>query len=499
MNWTQDQLSEPSGSTQSVQPPFPATVTGHSNRPHAPVHQTHSINPLNILINPSKAYTRPYRYSSHPYRTYAPPYSPNISSSTPTPSHTTATPSPVLSVRTQSTRHSSLQPPSKRPPPTQSSSIPISHNDTHSIPSKRARNYTPIPRISYTASPILAPHLHLPSPQLPPIETSSKRPSKRPRLDAGRSGTAINHRNSQQPVFLQPPRPKPKPKKTPLHPLAVDYGRPMKPVVPQPPFCLLSLRKNHIPLPPSPEIPDPKRLLDDGLKGPVDSAISRELGDLMWMQQRRVWNNRGGYSDPFLLLPIPAPVLNTSSSSSRREATPPQSRPETIPLYGPPPRNNESTCLGESLTNPNVIVLDNDGDDGFEEVLELYRGAVQASTLSTELEHVLGDDVGLTSVGWEHISSLEVSIKRGSSGPSPSEESQESHIRTLAEYIEVVEVEKTLPPSTLATPGEEPPLGIEWSYSCCGYTTGRVVNVRTANSTTGTGTHTNNRKRHWQA
>jgi len=480
MNWTQDQLSEPSGSTQSMQPPFPATVTGHSNRPHAPVHQAHSINPLNILINPSKAYTRPYRYSSHPYRTHAPPYSPNISSSTPTPSHTTATPSPVLSVRTQSTRHSSLQPPSKRPLPTQPSSIPISHDDTRSIPSKRARNYTPIPRTSYTASPQLPPHLHLPSPQLPLIEASSKRPAKRPRLDAGRSSTTTNHRSSQQPVFLQPPRPKPKPKKTPLHPLAVDYGRPIKPVVPQPPFCLLSLQKNHIPLPPSPEIPDPKRLLDDELKGPVDSAISRELGDLMWMQQRRVWNNRGGYSDPFLLLPIPAPVLSTSSSGSRKEATPPQSRPETITLYGPPPRNNESTRLGESLTNPNVIVLDDEEDDGFEEVLELYRGAVQGSTLSVELEFVVGDDAGLTTVGWGDVSSLEVSVRCRSPVSPSAEEPPGSRIRTLVEYKEVVQAEKRQSSLKPAVPKEDPPLGIEWSYSSCGYATGKVVSSQKA-------------------
>ena len=313
----------------------------------------------------------------------------------------------------------------------------------------------------------------------------------------GHPSTAANRNGLDQRVFSHPDppsKPKPKPKKTPPHPLAVDYGRPINWVVPRPPPRLLGLQKKNIPLPPFPEIPDPKRSLDDELKGPIDPVIAKELGDLMWVQQNRVWKARRGSTNP---PPSPTPFSppDIRSSSSRMRVTPVQPRPEVIALYGPPPRNNESVRLGEGLTDPNVIVLDDDEDDGFEEVLDFYRGAVQGSSLSMELELVVGGpEVGLIGVGWEGVSSLEVSIERGSSAPSSSGEPQESRIRTLAEYERVVEAEKKLLPLGQATTKGEPPLGIMWSYSCCGYATGKVVNVRNA-SVTSTETHTNCRKR----
>lgn len=191
----------------------------------------------------------------------------------------------------------------------------------------------------------------------------------------------------------------------------------------------------------------------------------------MRKQQKRMQSGPGGFSDPFLV-PTPVSLLDTGSSNPRRGVDPAQLRQEAIVLYGPPSRNNESVHLGQSLTNPNVIVLDND-DDGFEGVLDLYYGAIQGSILSMELEFAAEGDDGLMGVGWEDVSSLEVSIKPNSSAPSPFGELQESRIRTLAEYKQLVEAEKALPsPKPVA-----PPLGIKWSYGCCGYATGEVVNV----------------------
>ena len=313
----------------------------------------------------------------------------------------------------------------------------------------------------------------------------------------GRSNAATDRGGSEPREFshpFPPSKPKPKPKKAPLHPLAVDYSRPITRVVPQPSLRLLSLQKSSIPLPPFPENPDPKRLLDDELRGPVDPSISKELGELMWKQQKRVQSELGGSADPFLV-PTSISPLETVSSSSRGGITPLQSQLETIALYGPPVRNNESARLGQSLTNPNIIVPDDDNDDGFEGVLDLYRGAVQGSTLSMELELAVGGDTGLTGVGWEDVGTLEVSVMRRSPASSSSEGFQESRIRTLAECKRVVGAEKTQPPSRPATIKEEPPLGIEWSYSYCGYATGRVVNVRSANVTANTDPYTNNRKK----
>ena len=244
----------------------------------------------------------------------------------------------------------------------------------------------------------------------------------------------------------------------------------MRPVVPQPPFCRSSLRQNHIPLPSHPENPDPKRLLEDELKGPVDPAVARELGHLMWMQQKRVWGDRGDYSDPFLGLPIPISSFDTGSSSSREGAAPVRSGPEMIALYGPVSRNNESIHLGEGLANPKGVGLDGDEGCGFGEVLDLYRGAVQGSALSMELELAVGGDAELTGVGWGIAGSLEVSIDRGP---------QELRIRTLAEYERVVKAENAVP-LLPKIPKEEPPLGIKWSYSSYGYSTGEIVDTRKA-------------------
>ena len=309
----------------------------------------------------------------------------------------------------------------------------------------------------------------------------------------GPSSTGPDYRGPQPPPPSQPSAPgtnpsrsKPRHKKAPLHPLAVDYGRPIQPVVPRSPFCHLSLRQNRVPLPPYPEIPDSERLLEDELKGPIDPAVAGELGDLMWMQQKRVWGDRGGYSDPFLGLPIPTSTLGSRSSSLHEGATPAQPAPEVIALYGPLPRSNESTHLGERLANPSAITVDDDEDGGFGEVLDLYRGAVQGSALWMELELAVGGDAGLTGVSWEAASSLEISIGGGSGEP------QEPRIRTLAEYKRVVEAEKAVSLSEHAIPREEPPLGIEWSYSCCGYAAGKVVNFHSANVTA------SSKKRRWQ-
>jgi len=192
----------------------------------------------------------------------------------------------------------------------------------------------------------------------------------------------------------------------------------------------------------------------------------------MWMQQRRVWDDRGGYSDPFVGCRIPISLLDDRSSSSGEGGIPTQSQPEMIALYGPPPRNNESTHLGERLVNPNTTAVDDNEDAGFEEVLDLYCGAVQGSTLSMELELAVGGDAGL-GVSWEAASSLEVSIKHGSGEP------REPRVCTLAEYRQVVKAKKVV--SRPAIPREEPPLvHIEWSYHSCGYATGRVVNSQKA-------------------
>jgi len=198
------------------------------------------------------------------------------------------------------------------------------------------------------------------------------------------------------------------------------------------------------------------------------------------MQQKRVWGNCGGYSDPFLGFRTPTSLLDSKSSSPCEGATPTQPGPEAIALYGPASRNNESVHLGEKLTNPNATAL-NDEDGGFEEVLDLYRGAVQGSTLSMELELAVGGDTGLTGVSWEAASSLEVSIKRtGSSASSSIDRPTESRICTLVEYKQMVEAEKGQPSLGSAVSKEEPPLRIEWSYSSCGYAIGRVIDSQKA-------------------
>jgi hypothetical protein len=273
----------------------------------------------------------------------------------------------------------------------------------------------------------------------------------------------------------------------------------MKPVVLRPPSPPSGLQRNSTSLSPFPENLDPKLLLNDALKEPVNPTVAKELGDLMFMQQRRVWDKLGGFADPFLAS-IPISLIRTEPPSPCRDSkvTPAQPQLEMIALYGPAPRNNESTRLGESLTNPNVIVVGDDDDDGFDGVLDLYRGAVQGSSLSAELELEVGDGVGLMGMGWVDVSSLEVSIKHRSSTPSPYGEPKESYVCTLAGYKQVAEV-KTPPSVKPATPKEEPPFGIEWSYSCYGYATGRVVNARRVNAPTSIGTHPGNGEKRWKS
>ena len=458
MNTNQNQLRQASGSTRST------SLTRATGHPYAPVHQIHTVNPLHTLRVPSKARTRPYLYSSRSFHIHVPLPSPNLSSSISTPSRTTAIPSAVLSTRTPSTLHPPLQPLSTHPFPAQPSSIALPRDDTRAVPSKRALEYTPGPLPLYRAS---------------PIHPSSDRPAKRSRLDIRVPRTVPNCRGPQPLVFakLPPPiqpsnlgtnlsRPTPKQKEAPLRPPAVDYGCPIQPVVPQPPFCRPSLRQNRVPLPPYP------KTLEE-LKGPVDPATAGELGDLMWMQQKRVWDDRGGYSDPFVSRPIPISLLDDRSLSSGEGGTPAKSQPKMIALYGPPPRYSESTHLGKRLTNPNTIEVDNNRDAGFEEVLDPYRGAVQGSTLSMELEVAVGGDAGL-GVRWEVASSLEVSIGSGYGEP------REPRISTLAEYRQAVEAEKVVSLSEPAILKDEPTLGIEWSYHSCGYTTRRVIDSQKA-------------------
>ena len=486
MNSNQYQLYQPSGYARSTQSTLPATSTGHPNNPHAPVYQIPPTNPPRALRNPLKAYTRPDLDSDHLFSIHVPRDFPDLSSPASTPSHTAVTPSPILSVRTPSTQRSSLQPPSTRT--TQPPSVPAPRDDTRSVLSKRARHYTPSLPTSHPTSPIPPPssmslnhppHLPLPSPQLLSINPSLERPAKRPRLDVRCSNTAIDRGVPQSLSGSQSsntitarPKPQPKPKKGPLHLTAVDYGRSMSSVVLQPPSPPSGFQKNSTPLSPFPENPDLNCLLDDALKGPVDPTTAKELGDLMFMQHWRVWDKLGGFADPFLA-PIPISLIHARSSSPCRGVTPAKSRPETIGLYGPTPRNNEFINLGESLTNPGVVVVDDDDDDGFDGVLDLYHGAVQGSTLSAELELMLGDDDDLTSVGWRNASALEVSIRHTGSD-SPSLGTSGSHIRTLTQYKRVLKAGNARPSLKKVVPKEAPPLGIYWSYSTCGYATGTV-------------------------
>jgi hypothetical protein len=258
-------------------------------------------------------------------------------------------------------------------------------------------------------------------------------------------------------------------------------------VDPRPPSLELNPRRDRVPVCPYPENPDSMCLLDEESRGPVDPTLAKELGDLMWMRQGRVWRSRG--DDPFLR-PTQIPPPDDRPLGTQGELISSKQALEVAALYGPASRNNESIRLGENLTNPKVIVLDDD-DDGFGAVLDLYRAAVQGSSLSKELELAIGGDVEHIGVGWEDVSCFGVSIERGASDSSLSTEAQESSIHTLEEYKRVVREENARSASDSIAKKEEPPLGIEWSYSCCGYATGRVVDVRSAIGET----RTSNKKR----
>ena len=281
-------------------------------------------------------------------------------------------------------------------------------------------------------------------------------------MDKGSPSTAVNYRSSQVQVpsplgqssisaeiETQPEPENKKPPPPPPHPLAVDWNRPVRFVDPRPRACHLDLC-GRVPLPTYPDNPYPERSLDEALEGLVDTEVVKELADLMWKQQKRVWDSLGGYVDHYLLRPVPIFPITEKSLKSDEEPVFVESVPDSAPLYAPVPRNNESIHLGESLTNPNVIILDDDEDEQFGKVLDLYRGAVQGSILSRELEIEVGVGVEYASVGWGEVSALEVSVKR---------------------------VVEPVPRK------EEPPLGIEWSYSSCGYAAGRVVNVHNAITT----------------
>jgi hypothetical protein len=439
MNSNQNKLYQPSGTTR-----FTSPATGHPDHPREPVHQIRPVNPLHTLNDSSMAHTRPHLYSSCSFPIRVPLSSPKISSSASTPSHTTATSSRAPSVRIPSTRYSSLKPPPTCPFHVQSSSIPPLRDDTGSVPSKRVCDHAPGPSTFCRAS---------------PISSYSERPAKRSRVGMGPPSIAPNHRGTQPPVFSRPPHPcqcsgldpsssgpRPRHKKAPLHPLAVDYSRPVRPVVPQPPFFPTSSRQNRIPPPPDPKNPDLKRSLDDELRGPVDQAVPEEL---MWMQKKRMRDDREGYSNPSLGLSTPASLPDNRSSSCHEGEVPAQSGPEMIALYGPASRNNESIHPGENL----------------------HHGTVQRSTFSMGLELAVGGNARLMGVSWKAASSLEVSIGHGSGGP------QGTRIRTLAEYRQVVKAEKVV---SAAISRENFSVDTKWSYSSCEYTAGRVVNSQKA-------------------
>ena len=316
-------------------------------------------------------------------------------------------------------------------------------------------------------------------------------------MDVGPPSTAVNYRSSQ--VHVPSPlgqssisaeietQPEPEEKKSPpppLHPLAVDWNRPVKFVDPRPRARHLDLLGGRVPLPTYPDNPYPERSLDEELEGLVDTEVIKELADLMWKQQKRVWDSLGGYVDHYLLRPVPiSPIADKSSESDEELDKEPvfvDSVPDSARLYTPVPRNNDSIHLGESLTNPNVIVLDEDEDDGFGRVLDLYRGAVQGSALSRELEIEVEDDVGYTNVDWEGVSCLELGTSHKSSIPSSSGGATEPCTRAIAECKWPVEAESSRSPSGTISAEEEPPLGIRWSYSTCGYATGLVENLQKA-------------------
>ncbi|KAF9789563.1 hypothetical protein BJ322DRAFT_543300 [Thelephora terrestris] len=478
MNFHKDRVYQPSVLSQSARSALPVSTTSKPGHPRAPTRQIHPATPRD---EPFEPHDRLHLHSDHRSLMKPPLSLPYLSSSASTPSYTADIPSPVPSVRTPSTCHSSLQPPSIRPSPIQPPLASLSSEPAHSGSSKRARKHTPR------------------SPKLPsqhsPVELPLERATKRRRVNAGRLKTVTNNRSSQPsapskpsplsqpPIVSSPPlEPKPQKKKAPLHPLAVDWSRPVKlyDFDPRPPPRPLNLRGDRAPLTPYPEVPEPKRSLEDELRGPIDPEVAKEFGELLWGQQKRTQEQGGSDLDPSLFLLGPVSASDDRPSSPDQESTLIRSLPEMAMLYGPPPRNNESIHLGESLTNPNVIVVDDEEDGGFGEVLDLYRGAVQGSNLSRELEFAIGASGEWVTTGWEDVSSLQVSVKRGTPGPPSFGERQESRFLTITEYKQAVEAEKALPVPESAIPKQESPFGIEWSYSCLGYAAGRVVDLRKA-------------------
>ena len=152
-------------------------------------------------------------------------------------------------------------------------------------------------------------------------------------------------------------------------------------------------RQNRIPPPPDPETWDWKGLLEEGLRGPVDPVIVKELEDLMWMQQKRVWGDEGGCSDPFFSHLSRISLLDIWPSNLEEGVTHAHQR---------------------ETDKPGAIESSNDeGVGAFEEVLDLYRGAAEWSMLSMELEMTVGGNEVFMKANWENASALEVSGERG--------------------------------------------------------------------------------------
>ena len=374
----------------STQPTRNASLVS-LNQSDTQSHQVGSVNPLLTYKDIPTAPLVPRSHLGYPFLIPGP-YIPSFSFAQPS---IPATRSPS-SARILSNGYTSLQPRSTRPSPSCSSSALIPH--PRSVPSKRS--------LEHTSNPPKFSTWHLPT------KPSQEPLTKRQRVGIGHSGTAFNPNVSQPPT---PSRPsslihastpsihssnlEPKQGKMLVHPLAVDWSRPVIFVDPRPSSFQPNPRRDHVPVDPFPDTPYPKRTLEEELKGSVDPQVDKELSQFMWEQQERMWERQEQvwlrtrrHEDPFLR-PIPISLPDNGSSSPRVESVSGKPTPEVAALYSLAPRNNESTHLGGSLTDPNAAASDDDDGGGFLGVLDLYFSAVQGSTLSRELElEIWGDD-----------------------------------------------------------------------------------------------------------
>ena len=391
--------------------------TSRSTQPMRPASAASSSSPSATIhpvhpVGSPRATTNPSVYFVRPRpRTSFPslnhgPLPPHLSGYAST---STAKPSPVLPMGTPSTRHTTMPPPPPRPSPPQSSSAPQSRGGNRSIPSKRAWECIPGP-----------PRL---PPQDLPVGPSSERPAKRQRLYVGHPNTPTPQGGSQPQQEDAPARPDAQSSTQPPS----SEGGPVRP-------------NRHS------ESPGSGHPLKEEPKEAVGRKVSEKVADLMWVRQNRIGAKGGRSADP--VVQVPGMAI----------------------LYGPAPQYVDPTLVNECLQNPDIIVLDDDEDDGFEKVLDLYRGAVFGSALPRELK------------------------------PRPSGPSYSGHAlrttRTLEGHKQVVEEADPRMLSKPTTAKEEPPLGIEWSYSCCDYAVGKVVNSRKATATpTGDAQTTSAKKR----